>query len=161
MALFFIRMTWHAAGTYRTGDGRGGASTGAQRFAPLNSWPDNGNLDKARRLLWPIKEKYGNKLSWADLLVLAGNVAIEDMGGPNHGTVLGREDIWHPEKDIYWGAEDEWLGDNRYNGTRQSLENPLAAVQMGLIYVNPEGPNGNLILCYPHKMYAKRLSAWR
>ena len=140
---FFIRMTWHAAGTYRTGDGRGGAATGAQRFAPLNSWPDNGNLDKARRLLWPVKEKYGNRLSWADLLVLAGNVAIEDMGGPNHGTVLGREDIWHPEKDIYWGAEDEWLGDNRYGDTRQSLENPLAAVQMGLIYVNPEGPNGN------------------
>ena len=140
---FFIRMTWHAAGTYRTGDGRGGAATGAQRFAPLNSWPDNGNLDKARRLLWPIKEKYGNRLSWADLLVLAGNVAIEDMGGPNHGTVMGREDIWHPEKDIYWGAEDEWLGDNRYGDTRQSLENPLAAVQMGLIYVNPEGPNGN------------------
>ena len=140
---FFIRMTWHAAGTYRTGDGRGGAGTGAQRFAPLNSWPDNGNLDKARRLLWPIKEKYGNHLSWADLLVLAGNVAIEDMGGPNHGTVLGREDIWHPEKYIYWGAEDEWLGDNRYGKTRQDLENPLAAVQMGLIYVNPEGPNGN------------------
>ena len=140
---FFIRMTWHAAGTYRTGDGRGGAATGAQRFAPLNSWPDNGNLDKARRLLWPIKEKYGNKLSWADLLVLVGNVAIEDMGGPNHGTVLGREDIWHPEKDIYWGAEDEWLGDMRYGDTRQSLENPLAAVQMGLIYVNPEGPNSN------------------
>tara|TARA_B100000767_G_scaffold199979_1_gene186929 strand:+ start:3356 stop:5479 length:2124 start_codon:yes stop_codon:yes gene_type:complete len=140
---FFIRMTWHAAGTYRTGDGRGGGATGAQRFAPLNSWPDNGNLDKARRILWPIKEKYGNKLSWADLLVLAGNVAIEDMGGPNHGTVLGREDIWHPEKDIYWGAEDEWLGDNRYGDTRQSLENPLAAVQMGLIYVNPEGPNGD------------------
>ena len=140
---FFIRMTWHAAGTYRTGDGRGGAATGAQRFAPLNSWPDNGNLDKARRLLWPIKEKYGNKLSWADLLVLVGNVAIEDMGGPNHGTVMGREDIWQPEKDIYWGAEDEWLGDNRYGDTRQSLENPLAAVQMGLIYVNPEGPNGN------------------
>jgi len=140
---FFIRMTWHAAGTYRTGDGRGGAATGAQRFAPLNSWPDNGNLDKARRLLWPIKEKYGNKLSWADLLVLVGNVAIEDMGGPNHGTVLGREDIWQSEKDIYWGAEDEWLGDNRYGDTRQSLENPLAAVQMGLIYVNPEGPNGN------------------
>ena len=140
---FFIRMTWHAAGTYRTGDGRGGAGTGAQRFAPLNSWPDNGNLDKARRLLWPIKEKYGNHLSWADLLVLAGNVAIEDMGGPNHGTALGREDIWHPEKDIYWGAEDEWLGDNRYGKTRQDLENPLAAVQMGLIYVNPEGPNGN------------------
>lgn len=140
---FFIRMTWHAAGTYRTGDGRGGAATGAQRFAPLNSWPDNGNLDKARRLLWPIKEKYGNKLSWADLLVLVGNVAIEDMGGPNHGTVLGREDIWHPEKDIYWGAEDEWLGDMRYGDTRQSLENPLAAVQMGLIYVIPEGPNSN------------------
>ena len=140
---FFIRMTWHAAGTYRTGDGRGGAATGAQRFAPLNSWPDNGNLDKARRLLWPIKEKYGNKLSWADLLVLVGNVAIEDMGGPNHGTVLGSEDIWHPEKDIYWGAEDEWLGDMRYGDTRQSLENPLAAVQMGLIYVNPEGPNSN------------------
>jgi len=140
---FFVRMTWHAAGTYRTGDGRGGAATGAQRFAPLNSWPDNGNLDKARRLLWPVKEKYGNQLSWADLLVLAGNVAIEDMGGPNHGTVLGREDIWHPEKDIYWGAEDKWLGDNRYEDTRQSLENPLAAVQMGLIYVNPEGPNSN------------------
>ncbi|MDA0780613.1 MAG: catalase/peroxidase HPI [Bacteroidetes bacterium] len=140
---FFIRMTWHVAGTYRIGDGRGGAATGAQRFAPLNSWPDNGNLDKARRLLWPVKEKYGNDLSWADLLVLAGNVAIEDMGGPNHGTALGREDIWHPEKDIYWGAEDEWLGDNRYGKTRQDLENPLAAVQMGLIYVNPEGPNGN------------------
>ena len=140
---FFIRMTWHVAGTYRTGDGRGGAATGAQRFAPLNSWPDNGNLDKARRLLWPVKEKYGNDLSWADLLVLAGNVAIEDMGGPNHGTALGREDIWHPEKDIYWGAEDEWLGDNRYGKTRQDLENPLAAVQMGLIYVNPEGPNDN------------------
>ena len=139
---FFIRMTWHAAGTYRTGDGRGGAATGAQRFAPLNSWPDNGNLDKARRLLWPIKEKYGNKLSWADLLVLVGNVAIEDMGGPNHGTVMGREDIWQTEKDIYWGAEDTWLGDKRYGDTRQSLENPLAAVQMGLIYVNPEGPNG-------------------
>ena len=140
---FFIRMTWHAAGTYRTGDGRGGGGTGAQRFAPLNSWPDNGNLDKARRLLWPIKQKYGNKLSWADLLIMAGNVAIEDMGGPNHGTALGRPDIWHPEKDIYWGAEDEWLGDNRYGNSRQDLENPLAAVQMGLIYVNPEGPNGN------------------
>lgn len=140
---FFIRMTWHAAGTYRVGDGRGGAGTGSQRFAPLNSWPDNGNLDKARRLLWPVKEKYGNKLSWADLIVLAGNVAIEDMGGPNHGTALGRDDIYHPEKDIYWGAEDEWLGDNRYGDTRQDLENPLAAVQMGLIYVNPEGPNAN------------------
>ena len=140
---FFIRMTWHVAGTYRTGDGRGGAATGAQRFAPLNSWPDNGNLDKARRLLWPVKEKYGNSLSWADLFVIAGNVAIEDMGGPNHGSALGREDIWHPEKDIYWGSEDEWLGDNRYGDTRQDLENPLAAVQMGLIYVNPEGPDGN------------------
>jgi len=139
----FIRMTWHAAGTYRVGDGRGGASTGSQRFAPLNSWPDNGNLDKARRLLWPIKQKYGNKLSWADLLVLTGNVAIEDMGGPNHGTALGRVDIWHPEKEIYWGSEDTWLGDKRYGDTRQDLENPLAAVQMGLIYVNPEGPNGN------------------
>ena len=140
---FFIRLTWHAAGTYRTGDGRGGAATGAQRFAPLNSWPDNGNLDKARRLLWPVKEKYGNNLSWADLLVLAGNVAIEDMGGPNHGTALGRDDIWHTEKDVYWGSEDEWLGDNRYGKTRQDLENPLAAVQMGLIYVNPQGPNAN------------------
>ena len=139
----FIRMTWHAAGTYRVGDGRGGASTGSQRFAPLNSWPDNGNLDKARRLLWPIKQKYGNQLSWADLLVLTGNVAIEDMGGPNHGTALGRVDIWHPEKDIYWGSEDTWLGDKRYGDSRQDLENPLAAVQMGLIYVNPEGPNGN------------------
>ena len=140
---FFIRMTWHAAGTYRIGDGRGGASTGAQRFAPLNSWPDNGNLDKARRLLWPIKQKYGNKISWADLLVLTGIVAIESMGGPVFGFGGGRPDIWHPEEDIYWGAEDEWLGDNRYGDTRQSLDNPLAAVQMGLIYVNPEGPNSN------------------
>ena len=140
---FFIRMTWHAAGTYRIGDGRGGASTGAQRFAPLNSWPDNGNLDKARRLLWPIKQKYGNKISWADLLVLTGIVAIESMGGPVFGFGGGRPDIWHPEEDIYWGAEDEWLGDNRYGDTRQDLDNPLAAVQMGLIYVNPEGPNSN------------------
>ena len=140
---FFIRMTWHAAGTYRIGDGRGGAGTGAQRFAPLNSWPDNGNLDKARRLLWPIKQKYGNGISWADLLVLTGIVAIESMGGPVFGFGGGRPDIWHPEEDIYWGAEDEWLGDNRYGDTRQDLENPLAAVQMGLIYVNPEGPNGN------------------
>ncbi|ADH97926.1 catalase/peroxidase HPI [Salisediminibacterium selenitireducens] len=138
----FIRMSWHAAGTYRTGDGRGGGGTGTQRFAPLNSWPDNANLDKARRLLWPIKQKYGNKISWADLLVLAGNVAIEDMGLPTYGFGAGREDVWHPEEDIYWGSEDEWLGDNRYEGTRQDLENPLAAVQMGLIYVNPEGPNG-------------------
>ena len=140
---FFIRMTWHAAGTYRIGDGRGGAGTGAQRFAPLNSWPDNGNLDKARRLLWPIKQKYGNGISWADLLVLTGIVAIESMGGPVFGFGGGRPDIWHPEEDIYWGAEDEWLGDNRYGDTRQDLENPLAAVQMGLIYVNPEGPNSN------------------
>lgn len=138
---FFIRMSWHAAGTYRTGDGRGGGGTGNQRFAPLNSWPDNVSLDKARRLLWPIKQKYGNKISWADLLVLAGNVAIEDMGGPIIGFGAGRADIWHPEEDIYWGAETEWLGDNRYSGERD-LENPLAAVQMGLIYVNPEGPNG-------------------
>jgi catalase-peroxidase len=138
---FFIRMSWHAAGTYRSGDGRGGGNTGNQRFAPLNSWPDNVSLDKARRLLWPIKQKYGNKISWADLLVLAGNVAIEDMGGPTIGFGAGRADIWHPEEDIYWGTETEWLGDNRYTGDRD-LQNPLAAVQMGLIYVNPEGPNG-------------------
>ncbi|MCB9929463.1 MAG: catalase/peroxidase HPI [Alphaproteobacteria bacterium] len=137
----FIRMAWHSAGTYRTGDGRGGASSGTQRFAPLNSWPDNANLDKARRLLWPIKRKYGNKLSWADLLVLAGNCAIESMGGKTFGFGGGREDVWEPEEDIYWGTESEWLGDKRYSGDRD-LENPLAAVQMGLIYVNPEGPNG-------------------
>lgn len=137
----FIRMSWHAAGTYRNTDGRGGGGAGAQRFAPLNSWPDNGNLDKARRLLWPVKQKYGNKISWADLLLLAGNVAIESMGGKTFGFGGGREDIWHPEEDIYWGTETEWLGDNRYTGDRD-LENPLAAVQMGLIYVNPEGPNG-------------------
>jgi catalase-peroxidase len=140
---FFIRMTWHAAGTYRTGDGRGGGGTGAQRFAPLNSWPDNGNLDKARRLLWPIKQKYGNAISWADLLILTGQIAIESMGGPVLGFGGGRADIWHPEDDIYWGSEDEWLGDDRYGDTRQDLENPLAAVQMGLIYVNPQGPNAN------------------
>ncbi|RNB91607.1 catalase/peroxidase HPI [Brevibacillus fluminis] len=139
---FFIRMAWHSAGTYRTGDGRGGAGTGTQRFAPLNSWPDNGNLDKARRLLWPIKQKYGNKISWADLYILAGNAAIESMGGKTIGFGGGRADVWHPEEDIYWGAEKEWLGDKRYTGDRE-LENPLAAVQMGLIYVNPEGPNGN------------------
>jgi len=139
---FFIRMAWHSAGTYRTGDGRGGAGTGTQRFAPLNSWPDNGNLDKARRLLWPIKQKYGNKISWADLFILTGNVAIESMGGKTFGFGGGRADVWHPEEDIYWGAETEWLGDKRYTGDRE-LENPLAAVQMGLIYVNPEGPNGN------------------
>lgn len=137
----FVRMAWHSAGTYRIGDGRGGAGTGSQRFAPLNSWPDNVNLDKARRLLWPIKKKYGNQISWADLIVLTGNVAIESMGGKILGFGGGREDIWHPEEDIYWGAETEWLGDKRYTGDRE-LENPLAAVQMGLIYVNPEGPNG-------------------
>ncbi|MCP3028341.1 catalase/peroxidase HPI [Halobacillus sp. A5] len=138
----FIRMSWHAAGTYRTGDGRGGGATGTQRFAPLNSWPDNANLDKARRLLWPIKQKYGNKISWADLLVLTGNVALESMGLKTFGFAGGRKDVWHPEEDVYWGTEKEWLGDNRYSGDRE-LENPLAAVQMGLIYVNPEGPNGN------------------
>lgn len=138
---FFIRMSWHAAGTYRTADGRGGGSTGNQRFAPLNSWPDNVNLDKARRLLWPIKQKYGNKISWADLLVLTGNVALESMGFKTFGFGAGREDIWAPEEDVYWGNEKEWLADNRYSGDRE-LENPLAAVQMGLIYVNPEGPNG-------------------
>ncbi len=139
----FIRMAWHAAGTYRTGDGRGGGGNGNQRFAPLNSWPDNGNLDKARRLLWPIKQKYGNAISWADLLLLAGNVAIESMGGKILGFGGGRCDIWHAEEDVYWGAESEWLGDTRYENTRQSLQSPLGAVQMGLIYVNPQGPNGN------------------
>jgi catalase-peroxidase len=138
---FFVRMAWHAAGTYRIADGRGGAGTGAQRFAPLNSWPDNGNLDKARRLLWPIKQKYGRKLSWADLIVLAGTVAMDSMGFKTFGFGGGRADIWEPEEDIYWGPEGKWLADERYRGDRQ-LDNPLAAVQMGLIYVNPEGPNG-------------------
>jgi catalase-peroxidase len=138
----FIRMAWHSAGTYRMGDGRGGAGSGSQRLAPLNSWPDNVNLDKARRLLWPIKQKYGKKISWADLMILAGNCAIESMGLPTFGFAGGREDVWEPEQDIYWGSEAEWLGDMRYSGDRD-LENPLAAVQMGLIYVNPEGPNGN------------------
>ena len=137
----FIRMAWHSAGTYRTGDGRGGGGTGAQRFAPLNSWPDNANLDKARMLLWPIKKKYGNRISWADLMILAGNCALESMGFKTFGFAGGREDIWHPEEDIYWGVETEWLGDKRYSDDRE-LETPLAAVQMGLIYVNPEGPNG-------------------
>jgi catalase-peroxidase len=137
----FVRMAWHSAGTYRTGDGRGGASSGTQRFAPLNSWPDNGNLDKARRLLWPIKQKYGNKISWADLMIFAGDCAMESMGFKTFGFAGGRVDIYEPEADIYWGAEAEWLGDKRYSGDRE-LENPLAAVQMGLIYVNPEGPNG-------------------
>jgi catalase-peroxidase len=139
---FFIRMAWHSAGTYRTGDGRGGAGAGQQRFAPLNSWPDNTNLDKARRLLWPIKQKYGAKLSWADLMILAGNCALDSMGFKTFGFGGGRADVWEPEEDVYWGHEDTWLGDKRYTGDRE-LENPLAAVQMGLIYVNPEGPNGN------------------
>jgi len=138
----FIRMAWHSAGTYRVGDGRGGAGSAQQRFPPLNSWPDNANLDKARRLLWPIKQKYGRKISWADLLILAGNVALESMGFRTFGFAGGREDAWEPDESVYWGAENEWLGDKRYSGDRK-LENPLAAVQMGLIYVNPEGPNGN------------------
>jgi catalase-peroxidase len=139
---FFIRMAWHSAGTYRIHDGRGGAGSGTQRFAPLNSWPDNANLDKARLLLWPVKQKYGKKLSWADLMILAGNCALESMGFKTFGFAGGREDVWEPEEDVYWGSETEWLGDKRYTGDRE-LENPLGAVQMGLIYVNPEGPNGN------------------
>ena len=138
----FVRMTWHSAGTYRTGDGRGGGGTGQQRFAPLNSWPDNANLDKARRLLWPIKQKYGNQISWADLIILTGNCALESMGFKTFGFGGGRADVWEPEEDVYWGAEAEWLGDKRYSDDRD-LENPLGAVQMGLIYVNPQGPNGN------------------
>jgi len=138
----FIRMAWHSAGTYRISDGRGGAGSGTQRFAPLNSWPDNANLDKARLLLWPIKQKYGKKISWADLMILAGNCALESMGFKTFGFGGGREDVWEPEQDIYWGSESKWLDDKRYSGDRE-LENPLAAVQMGLIYVNPEGPNGN------------------
>src|SRR5476649_756306 len=138
----FIRMAWHSAGTYRTGDGRGGACSGTQRFAPLNSWPDNVNLDKARRLLWPIKQKYGRKISWGDLMILAGNCALESMGFKTFGFGGGRADVWEPEEDIYWGPEDTWLGDERYSGDRV-LADPLGAVQMGLIYVNPEGPNGN------------------
>src|SRR5713101_2525797 len=146
----FIRMAWHSAGTYRIGDGRGGAGAGQQRFAPLNSWPDNVNLDKARRLLWPIKQKYGRKISWADLMILAGNVALESMGFKTFGFAGGRADVWEPEDAVYWGSEDTWLGDKRYSGDRD-LENPLAAVQMGLIYVNPQGPNGN-----PDPMLAAR-----
>ncbi|MFJ7723967.1 peroxidase family protein, partial [Rhodococcus erythropolis] len=138
---FFVRMAWHAAGTYRVLDGRGGAGAGMQRFAPLNSWPDNANLDKARRLLWPVKKKYGANLSWADLIVLTGNVALESMGFKTCGFAGGRVDAWEPDEDVYWGPEQTWLGDERYVGDRE-LENPLAAVQMGLIYVNPEGPNG-------------------
>ncbi|MEM9017865.1 MAG: peroxidase family protein, partial [Verrucomicrobiota bacterium] len=139
---FFIRMAWHSAGTYRTYDGRGGASDGTMRFAPLNSWPDNGNLDKARRLLWPIKQKYGQKISWADLMILTGNVALESMGFETFGFGGGRADVWEPQEDIYWGPESEWLGDTRYD-KEGNLEAPLAAVKMGLIYVNPEGPGGN------------------
>src|SRR5689334_17873044 len=139
---FFIRMAWHSAGTYRIADGRGGATSGSQRFAPLNSWPDNANLDKARRLLWPIKQKYGRKLSWADLMIMAGNVAFESMGAPVFGFGGGREDVYEAPKDVYWGTEEEWLGDKRHQSGR-ALEDPLAAVQMGLIYVNPEGPGGN------------------
>src|SRR5688572_27200945 len=144
---FFIRMAWHSAGTYRTGDGRGGSSSGAQRFAPLNSWPDNANLDKARRLLWPVKQKYGRKLSWADLLIMAGNVAIESMGGPVFGFGGGRKDVFEPEKDIYWGTEELWVSQGAETRIDEeagrALESPLAAIQMGLIYVNPEGPGGN------------------
>jgi Catalase (peroxidase I) len=138
----FIRMAWHSAGTYRTGDGRGGSREGQQRFAPINSWPDNANLDKARRLLWPVKKKYGQKVSWADLMILAGNVAFESMGFETIGFAGGREDVWEPASNVYWGPESKWLADERYSGDRE-LERPLAAVQMGLIYVNPEGPNGN------------------
>src|SRR5712692_2290972 len=137
-----IRMAWHSAGTYRISDGRGGAGTGQQRFAPLNSWPDNVSLDKARRLLWPVKKKYGQKISWADLLILTGNVALESMGFQTFGFAGGRPDVWEPDEDVYWGSEDKWLGDKRYSGVRD-LETPLGAVQMGLIYVNPEGPNAN------------------
>src|ERR1043165_6421866 len=139
---FFIRMAWHSAGTYRISDGRGGAGSGMQRFAPLNSWPDNANLDKARLLLWPIKQKYGKKISWADLMILAGNCALESMGFKTFGFAGGREDVWEPQEEIYWGSETKWLGDSRYTKDRE-LEAPLGAVQMGLIYVNPEGPNGN------------------
>src|SRR5213596_945870 len=138
----FIRMAWHAAGTYRIGDGRGGAGSGQQRFAPLNSWPDNVSLDKARRLLWPIKQKYGRKISWADLVILTGNVALESMGFKTFGFGGGREDVWEPEEEVYWGPETTWLGDERYSGDRE-LADPFGAVQMGLIYVNPQGPNGN------------------
>ena len=156
----FIRMTWHAAGTYRIADGRGGGGSGDQRFAPLNSWPDNANLDKARRLLWPVKQKYGRKISWADLLVFAGNCAMESMGFKTFGFGFGREDIWEPDE-IFWGPEDTWLGDERYSGDRE-LTGPFGAVQMGLIYVNPEGPNGNPdpLACRPGHPRDLR-AAWR
>ena len=155
----FIRMTWHAAGTYRIADGRGGGGSGAQRFAPLNSWPDNANLDKARRLLWPIKQKYGRKISWADLLVYAGNVAMESMGFKTFGFGFGREDVWEPEE-IFWGPEDTWLGDERYSGDRE-LAGPFGAVQMGLIYVNPEGPTATRIRSLPPGTFARPSAAWR
>ena len=156
----FIRMAWHAAGTYRIADGRGGGGSGQQRFAPLNSWPDNANLDKARRLLWPIKQKYGHKISWADLIVYAGNVAMESMGFKTFGFGFGREDAWEPEE-IFWGPEDTWLGDERYSGDRQ-LSGPLANVQMGLIYVNPEGPNGEPDpAALPPSTFARPSAAWR
>ena len=157
---FFIRMAWHAAGTYRISDGRGGAGTGTQRFAPLNSWPDNVNLDKARLLLWPIKQKYGKKISWADLLVLTGNCALESMGLKTFGFGGGRPDVWEAEQDVYWGAESEWLGDERYTGDRE-LEDPLGAVQMGLIYVNPEGQTVIQILRALVVTFARRSAAWR
>ncbi len=155
----FIRMAWHSAGTYRIGDGRGGAGSGQQRFAPLNSWPDNVNLDKARRLLWPIKKKYGDKISWADLLILAGNCALESMGFKTFGFGGGRADVWEPDE-VFWGVEDSWLGDKRYSGDRD-LANPLAAVQMGLIYVNPEGPNGVRTRSRRRETSARPLPAWR
>ncbi len=157
---FFIRMAWHSAGTYRIHDGRGGAGSGTIRFAPLASWPDNVNLDKARRLLWPVKQKYGRKVSWADLMVFTGNVALESMGFKTFGFAGGRADVWEPESDVYWGSETTWLGDQRYSGDRQ-LENPLAAVQMGLIYVNPEGPNGNPDPVAARATSARRSPAWR
>jgi catalase-peroxidase len=156
----FIRMAWHSAGTYRISDGRGGAGTGNQRFAPINSWPDNGNLDKARRLLWPIKQKYGNQISWADLMILAGNVALESMGFKTFGFAGGRPDIWEPEDEIYWGSENSWLGDARYSGDRE-LENPLGAVQMGLIYVNPEGRTACRTRSRRVATCARPLRAWR
>ena len=157
----FVRMAWHSAGTYRIQDGRGGAGGGQQRFAPLNSWPDNANLDKARRLLWPIKKKYGQAISWADLLVLTGNVAMESMGFKTFGFAGGREDVWEPDNDVYWGSETEWLGDDdRYTGERD-LENPLAAVQMGLIYVNPEGPNGSADPVAAASTSVRRSAGWR
>ena len=155
-----IRMAWHSAGTYRIHDGRGGGASGTQRFAPLNSWPDNANLDKARRLLWPIKQKYGRKISWADLMILAGNCALESMGLKTFGFAGGREDVWEPEEDIYWGPETEWLADERYHGDRE-LANPLGAVQMGLIYVNPEGRTVSRFRLPPPGTFERRLLGWR